>query len=120
MPSWLHVLQTLNEHFSVILILGVPPYQYSHLLATPAIRRTGTVHASELAHDVCRVCVIGVFIAIVFKQPCGVDCLGDCFDDVLMDQRKHERRSRLSFGFGELLFALHHFGYCSNRAHLLR
>jgi len=107
-------LATLIEHFSVVPVLGVSPYQYSHLLARPDIRKTGTVLASELAHDVGRVFFVGFFVVTILAKPCGVDTLGDCFDDVLVEQRKHERRPRLSTGFGGLL--LHHLEDFSDRA----
>lgn len=68
----------LVEYDCVISIVGISPDKYCHRLAAPAMRGTAIVVASERAHHLGRVFVVGVFLGAFVVEPRRADFNRDC------------------------------------------
>ena len=64
---------------------------------------TDIVVAFEIAHDVGRVFVVGISVAVLCVEPRRGDFVGNRVHDVLMERRKHKGDPRLSLELAELL-----------------
>ena len=85
---------SLVEDLSVVPVPWVSPYQDGYFLAAPDAGRTGIAPAPELAHDICRVFLVGAPIgapaAVLPLEPGSrADFVGEGVDDALVESGEH-------------------------------